>query len=125
MRLDVAVQDAGRVDVAQRREQLLGERLGSGASARRAGDSPRSPPVDVLHDQVGALAGAEVVDRDEVRMLKSRRDLRLAAEALQVDAVAGERVGEDLHRDRALEALVEPASQTIAMPPWPMRARRR
>ena len=39
-------------------------------------------------------------------MLQAGRDLRLAAEAAQVLAIVGERVGEDLHRDRAVEPLV-------------------
>ena len=111
------------MDVAQGAEQLLGERLGLGRVAgAKAGAEVAA--IDVLHHQVGPRAGAEVVDRDEVRMLQAGRDPRLAPEALEVDAVAGERVGEDLDRDRALRRSSKP-SQTIAMPPWPMRLRRR
>ena len=125
VRLDVAVQDAGRMDVAKRAEELLGQRLGLG----RLGGAQALAEVaalDVLHDQVGPRAGAEVVDRDEVRVLEARGDPRLAAEALQVDPVARERVGHDLDRDRALQPLVEaepdhrhaaaadPAAQAVA-----------
>ena len=50
-------------------------------------------------------------------MLQAGRDLRLAPEAAQVLAIVGERVGEDLYRDRAVEPLVagEPNSGHAAV----------
>ncbi len=90
----------------RRSEQLLGERLGLRRIAALQARTEVTA-LDVLHDQVRPVTGAEVVDRDEVRVLEPGGDARLAAEAPQVDVVARERVGEDLHRDRPLQPLVE------------------
>ena len=105
LRLDVAMQDARAVDVAQGGEQLAGEALGLGhVTALQAGGEVAA--LDVLHHEIRPIAGAEVVHRDQVRVLEGGRDLRLAPEPADVLAVCGERVGEDLDRDRPVESLV-------------------
>ncbi len=105
VRLDIAVKDSRRVDVAKRGEELGGERRRVDRLAARDPLGERAA-IDVLHHQIGALAGVEVVDADEVRVLKARRQGGLAPEAAQELAIAGDRVGEDLDRDLSVEALV-------------------
>ena len=62
--------------------------------------------LDVLHHQVRPLARVVVVDGDQVRVLEAGGDLRLAAEAPAVVVLGGQRVGEHLDRDLAVEPLV-------------------
>jgi hypothetical protein len=105
VRLDVTVQDAVGVDVAQRREQLAGETF----SRRRVAVGEalgEGSALDVLHDQVGPVAGVEVVDLHQVRVLEPGGDPRFAPEAVEELAVAGDGVGEHLDRNLAPEALV-------------------
>ena len=105
LRLDVTVQDAGRVDVAEGGEQLARHLVGAGrVTAIEPGGEIAA--LDVLHHQVGPLARVEVVDGNEVGVLDAGGDPRLAPEAADVLGVCGERVGEDLHRHRAPEPLV-------------------
>ena len=61
-------------------------------------------PCDVLHDDVvAAVVDAGVVDLDDVGVDQLRHRQRLAAEAGDEALVVGEVLGEDLHRDGALE----------------------
>ena len=63
--------------------------------------------VEVLHrDVVGAFRLAAVIDRDDVRMRKAGRVLRLTAEALDELFVAGVAIVQDLDRDAPAEHLV-------------------
>ena len=84
----------------------------SRASRSAVGAAPRShaagqvAALDVLHHQIGAFAGVEVVDRDQVRVLEAGGDLRLAPEAIEVRGIRGQDIGEHLDRDRAAKALV-------------------
>ncbi len=95
-----------RVHVAKRLEQLAGDRAG------RRGSACSQPLVkvaagDVFHHQVRPLAGlAEVIDRDQVRVLEAGGDPCLALEPGQIGGLASQRVGEDLDRDRAVEPFV-------------------
>jgi hypothetical protein len=58
------------------------------------------PALDVLHDQVRPLAGVEVVNGDEIRVLEASGELCLAAKALFERRIAGHGVGDRLHRHR-------------------------
>ncbi len=63
--------------------------------------------LDELHDE-GAHAARllEAVDRGDVGVLELGEDLRLALEARETVGVGGERLGEDLDRDLALQLRV-------------------
>ena len=83
--LDVAMDDAVAVCVAERRENLtrVGDRDRDRARAARADQLLESAPLDVLHDdEVRAVGLAPVEDRDDVRVREPRCMCRLAAEAL-------------------------------------------
>ena len=58
------------------------------------------------HQRGGALALLEAVDRRDVRMVERGEDLRLAREARHVVGVVGERRGQHLERDVAMELRV-------------------
>ena len=82
-------------------------------------------PLDELHDDVLAVAllvEPEVEDLHDVRVHEARGGQRLAAEALDELVVVGEVLGQQLHRDLALEAAVEGALTTVDMPPTPRRS---
>ena len=59
---------------------------------------------EVLHHQeVDAVLVSDVVERADVRMLKRGDGARFALEALPEIGVGGERRGQDLDGDRAIE----------------------
>ena len=105
LRLDIPMQDPGGVDVSQRREQLGGELLDRRRLAV-AQQRREVTPLDVLHHQPGALARVVVIDGDQVRVLEGGGELRLAGEAPEIVVIGAERVGQDLDRHRATQALV-------------------
>ena len=85
VRLDVAVDDAVSVRVAQRSEDLarVGDRDRDRAEAARADELLQRPSLDVLHDdEVRAVGLAAVEDRDDVRVREAGGVRRLAAEPL-------------------------------------------
>ena len=85
VRLDVAVDDAVAVRVAERGEDLarVRDRDRDRAEPARADQLLERPPLDVLHDdEVGAVGLAPVEDRDDVRVREPCGVRRLAAEAL-------------------------------------------
>ena len=103
--LEVAVDDPLLV----RRLERLGDlpRDGEGLVERqRAALQPFGEvfALDELHDE-GADAARllEAVDRGDVGVLQLGQDLRLALEPREAVGVGGERLGEDLDRDLALE----------------------
>ena len=112
--LQIAMRDPLRVRFADRVADL--ER-----DVERARQRHRAPrrreralerePVEVLHHDVeraiGELAGE--VHLHHVRMLKARRDLGLAMEARHQLLVRAELAMEDLHRDVAIDPLLERA----------------
>ena len=109
VRLDVAVDDAVAVRVAQRGEDLA--RVGDGhrhrAEPARADQLLERAPLDVLHDDVvGAVGLAAVEDRDDVRVREAGRVRRLAAEALDELLVVRVARVEHLDGDPASELLV-------------------
>ena len=109
VRLDVAVDDAVPVRVAEGGEHLphVGDRDRDGA--RAAGDDQllERPPLDVLHDDEVRAAGlAAVEDRDDVRMRETGGVRRLPPEALDELRVVRVAVVEHLDRDLAAELLV-------------------
>ena len=71
------------MDVAQRGQQLARDPLGvRRVTVLEPGGEVAA--LDVLHHQVRPLAGVEVVDGDEVRVLQTGGDLGLATEAAEV-----------------------------------------
>ncbi len=109
VRLDVSVDDAVPVRVAERGEHLadVGDGDGHGTGAARDDQLLEGAPLDVLHDdEVRALGLAPVVDGDDVRVGEPRRMGRLAAEALDELHVVRVPLVEHLDRDLAAELLV-------------------
>ncbi len=109
MRLDVAVDDAVAVRVAERREDLprIRDRHGHRAQAARADELLERAALDVLHDdEVGAVELASVEDRDDVRVREARGVRRLAPEALDELLVVRVPRVQHLDRDTAAEFLV-------------------
>ncbi len=106
MRLDVAVDDAGRVGGVERFGDL-------GQQVHRALGLERALAVDQLaqvaaldqahrHDQL-AVVLAGVVDRHHGGVLESRGETRLAEEAAAELLVVGELAGDHLERHRPLQ----------------------
>ena len=109
VRLDVAVDDAVAVRVAERREDLprIRDRDGHRAQAARADELLERPALDVLHDdEVGAVELAAVEDRDDIRVREPRGMRRLAPEALDELLVVRVPRVQHLDRDSAAELLV-------------------
>ncbi len=105
-RLDVAVDEARGVGVLEGAGDLGGEvdRLLLGETPLLAEDLLERAALDVFHDEVAAAAALADLDRaDDVRMGEAPGGARLAIEALDVDRVLGEALGEDLDRDDAVE----------------------
>ena len=103
LRLHVAVDDAALVGVAERVAEVLADlgdvAVGDGALARGAVERLS---LDELGDEEGvAVALAQLVQRDDRRVVEARRRLGLAQDAI------GARGLDLLDRDLALEALVE------------------
>ena len=106
-RLQIAMDDAGAVRAVERVADLDGDRQ------RVVDRKPRRPaqPVgerlafEILHDEVVELAvAADVVDRADVRMVQRRDRARFLLEALPRFRVGGQRAGEHLDGDGAIEA---------------------
>ena len=102
-RLDVAVHDALAVRRGERGRDLLarGERL-----RRRQRPAlerlPQAPAAQVAHHEVRAVRlSPVVVERDDVRVLDPRHELRLGLEAADELRVVGQRRADDLDRDLA------------------------
>jgi hypothetical protein len=109
VRLDVPVDDAVPVGVAERRQHLadVRHRDGHGAGAARDDQLLEGAALDVLHDDVvRALRLAPVVDRDDVRVGEPGGVRRLPAEALDELDVVRVPLVEHLDRDLAAELLV-------------------
>ena len=109
VRLDVAVDDAVAVRVAQRREDLarVRDRDRNRAEAARADQLLQRASLDVLHDDVvRAVVLAAVEDRDDVRVREPRRVRRLAPEALDELVVVRVARVQHLDRDPSAELLV-------------------
>ena len=105
LRLDVAVHDAAVVRELQRVADLRddAQRL-RGRQPSRALHLPQVHAVDELHQQVVQAARlAEVVDGDDVRVLKAREGARLAREALGEARVARDGGRQNLERDQSVE----------------------
>ena len=105
-RLDVPVDHALRVGGLERVAHVdpdLDRAVGHDPPA--AGDQVgERSPLDVLHDdEVHAVVGPGVEDRDEVLIADPRRRLCLAPEAVDEVLVVGELRREDLDRDRPAE----------------------
>ena len=109
-RLDVAVDDpllVGVVEPGARLDADLDRGVGAEAALRLQELRARAA-LHVLHDdEVALLVDAGVVDLDDVGVDQLRDGERLAAEAGDELLVVGEVLGQDLHRDRALEHLVD------------------
>jgi hypothetical protein len=107
--LEIAVRDA----VVVRHGQALGELA---AEVERGGDRQgpagqpvaQRLPVEQLGDEVlAALVGADVVDRQDRRVVQRRGRARLLLEAADAVRILGERVGEELDRDRAAQTRID------------------
>ena len=108
-RLDVPVDKARRVRRVERAAELPRERqrLSGGQRAALAEQRAQARPRDVAHREVEhAVDLARVVDRDHVRMLERRDELRLAQEPRAELVVVRELGCDDLERDLAREACV-------------------
>ena len=109
VRLDVPVDDAVAVRIAERGEDLprVGDRDGHRAEPARADQLLERATLDVLHDDVvRAVRLAAVEDRDDVRVREAGRVGRLSAEALDELLVVRVPRVEHLDRDPASELLV-------------------
>ena len=105
VRLEVAMNDPGRVrgGEAATRGDVDAHALAPGVAAELP--LPEGGPLRQLHrDEDAAVADADVVHRDHVRMRQARHGLRLAEEA-GAHVVRRERraLQEELHRDLAIE----------------------
>ena len=110
--LDVAVHHPVAVRVVQALARLLDDRGGllhlDPPLSRRI--SAHELALDVLHHDevlVGALVQAGVEHLHDVGVHQPRRRLRLALEARDEGGILGEVLGEQLHRDAALQTQVE------------------
>src|SRR2546430_3775612 len=84
--LHVAVHDAALVSVAERRPDLMHDRLHHGDRQRAdfADDRVARATLDELHDEVEGLLGlSDRVDRDDVGMAERRRGARFELEPLR------------------------------------------
>ena len=109
VRLDVAVDDAVAVRVAERGEDLarVRDRDGHRAEPARADQLLERPPLDVLHDDVvGAVRLASIEDGDDVRVREAGGMRRLSAEALDELLVVRVAAVEHLDGDTPAELLV-------------------
>ena len=108
-RLDVAMHEPVRMCGIQRAADLRDDLRRARRLERALGahERPQVRPVDVAHDdEQHALALARVIDRDHVRVLDRRRRLGLRDEARAEVGLLGERRGDDLQRDDAVEVEV-------------------
>ena len=127
VRLDVAMDDPVAVREAEGLEELLGVPDRGVHRERAVGHDQllEAAALDHLHrDVVRPLGLAAVVDGDDVRVREAGGRLRLAAEALDEEVVAGVALVEDLDRDAAPELLVlgevdvgHPAGAELAQDP--------
>jgi hypothetical protein len=104
LRLDVAVDDAVGVGVAERTRDLLGhpDRLVERESSLFRQPDPERWPIDERHDVIQQPADvARVIQRDDVRMAEASRDLDLTEEPLRTQAHRQFRA-QHLERDRPI-----------------------
>ena len=107
--LDVAVYETGRVRVLESGADLDAEVDDAcGVEPLLEVELVRErAAVHVLHDDVRvAVVLARVVDLDDVGVGESRREARLADEAVAEDGVIGQVAGEHLDRHRPVELVV-------------------
>src|SRR5262249_44283373 len=110
VRLDIAMDDATVVRVAQTREhpaQDLGRLRPSDALVALEALAERFA-FERLHDQIQAavLEHAEIADADDVRVIEASGSERLALEPLRGLLVPSERGMQDLDRDGSTDARV-------------------
>ena len=105
VRLDVPVNDAPPVGRTQGLGGLARKRHRLPWRQRAVGQPlPQRRPLEQLHGGVHApVRGAEIVDRQDVRVGESSHRLRLALKALQHRRVFPDLGGQHLHRDVAVE----------------------
>ena len=106
-RLDVAMDEPAPVRRVERVGDLPAERDDPRRLEHplRPQERPEVRPVDVAHrDEQAAVDLTGLVDRDHVRMVERRREPRLAKQPLAEALVVGELGGEELERDRPVEA---------------------
>ena len=103
--LEVAMDDAGAMRLGQRRRHLdadVDRRRGVERSA--SGEvAQRSAVHELIGDEVRARRVADVVNRDDVRVIQRRRRPGFADEAGQAVLVVGRCGGQNLQRDAAAE----------------------
>ena len=99
------MKNAGAVGLGQRVGDLDGvvHRLG-GAQALRRNQFPHCLALDALHDdEVHPVAGADVVDGDDVRVVQRAGRLGFLNEALFAGGISDLVGGQDLDRHRAVQ----------------------
>ncbi len=107
--LDVAVDEAGLVGGAERRQDRFEhlERLPRAEVAAGPDQVAQRPPAHELHrEEHVALVGALVVDGDDVGVGQPSGRVRLTDEPADELLVVGQARVHDLERDRAVEAVV-------------------
>ena len=100
---EIPVHDAGLVRLCETVGDLGGE-LQKLVERERTFNVAQRGAIDVFHDEkVGLVLDADLVDRDDVRMIQRRGGARFALEALEVRGVSEELLLEHLDGDRAAE----------------------
>ena len=104
--LHVAMHETARMGRIQGTRQLRQDADRVGRIQTAASESlVQVMPLDVSHgDEEEVVGRAGLVDRDDVRVVDRRRELRLAEEAVAERPVLGEGGGQQLHRDLPLES---------------------
>src|SRR6516165_3378989 len=98
--------DAGAMRGNERAADVYGDRKRFGERDRAGAQETFSKRLtfQILENEEFVLAFASDVEQGaDVRMLERRDRARLALEALAQLRVGGERIGQDLDRDRAIE----------------------
>ncbi len=110
--LQVTVNDARGVGLGEAlrdlRSDLEETARGEGVGLAAQDQLPKRVAVDQLHDDVAQARGrlADVVDGDDVGVVQRGGGAGLLAEAAETVRVAGELLGQELHRDVAVQVVV-------------------
>ncbi len=130
--LDVAMDDAARVGLAEALEHLRGDRheVGEREASPATHEAIEGLARDVLHHDEGAtVIATEVVDRDDVGVLEAAEAAGLAFEAGQRLGVAHPVGGQDLEHDLTvqvdLRGLIDDPHPAAAKPPLDQVASRK
>jgi hypothetical protein len=121
--LEVPVHDAGSVGLGEAVGGLRGDLQQPPRGARPAFLGQQQPAqrlaVDALHHDVRQAGGlADLVDRDDVRVIERGRRARLLSESSEAHRIRRETLGQELHRHVPVQVLVARAPD-VAHPASP------